>query len=281
MKFATVPTFLVCPPTHYGVDYIINPWMRPDEWAAHRTTWVAKAEAQWQALVVTLRTCGWGVAEIPGAPGLPDMVFAANHAFVLDGIALISHSATPERAGEEPLAADWFLAQGFDVRQSAIVQEGAGDILYDRWCDTIFVGGGEVDAPPFRSVPAAADLLHEIYGRRTLRLPMINPYFYHLDTCFCPLGKGRALYVPSAFGAEGTARLKEIYGAGLIAVDEGDAAHFACNAVVTEQEIVMPRVSAALTERLHGLGYITHQLELDAFILAGGASRCLTLRLTD
>jgi N-dimethylarginine dimethylaminohydrolase len=276
-----IPTYLVCPPTHYEVSYIINPWMRPDEWAAHRTTWQNKAEAQWQGLVTTMRGLGWNLMEIPGAAGLPDMVFAANHAFVLNECALISHFATPERAPEEPLAAGWFAAHGFDVRQTKTVQEGAGDILYDPAINTIFVGGGEKNELPFRSAPETVAEIEALYSVKTLQLPLVNPYFYHLDTCFCPLRNGWAMFAPSAFGETGLARIKNIYGDKLIAVEAEDAAHFACNAVVHGRDIVMPRISNELTLALHDLGFTTHQLELDAFIIAGGASRCLTLNLTD
>lgn len=275
------PTYLVCPPTHYEVSYVINPWMRPDEWAAHRTTWQNKAEAQWQSLVATMRKLNWGVMEIPGAKGLPDMVFAANHAFVLNNIALISHFATPERAPEEPLAASWFQAHGYDVRQTHAVQEGAGDILFDPAVSTIFIGGGEVDELPFRTSPAALDEVAALYQLPVIQLPLRNPYFYHLDTCFCPLLNGWAMYTPSAFGDTAISRLRKVYGDKLIAVEAEDADHFACNAVVHGTDIVMPHVSDALTAQLHDLGFTTHQLELDAFILAGGASRCLTLKLTD
>lgn len=279
-RFKT-PTYLVCPPTHYEVSYVINPWMRPDEWAAHRTTWQTKAEAQWQNLFNALQRLGWGVEEIPGAAGLPDMVFAANHAFVLDNIALISHFATPERAPEEPLAADWCRAKGFDVRQTNIVQEGAGDILFDAFYNTIFIGGGEKNELPFRSAPETVGLVKEIYGRNALQLPLKNPYYYHLDTCFCPLLNGWAMYAPSAFSDDTVAKMRTVYGNKLIAVEEEDAKHFACNAVVHSNNIVMPLVGEELTRKLEELGFTTHQLELDAFILAGGASRCLTLKLTD
>lgn len=275
------PTYLVCPPTHYEVSYIINPWMRPDEWAAHRTTWQDKAAAQWQRLTQTMHGLGWGVQEIAAANGLPDMVFAANHAFVLDGVALVSHFATPERAPEEPLAAAWLSAHGFDVRQTLTVQEGAGDILFDPAKDTIYVGGGAVEELPFRTQRAIMPELEAMYHRKVVQLPLINPYFYHLDTCFCPLLDGGAMVTPSAFSADTLSLLRGIYGDRLVLVDEDDAKHFACNAVVHGRDIVMPRVGPKLTAALHGMGFVTHQLELDAFILAGGASRCLTLKLTD
>ena len=277
----STPTYLVCPPTFYEVSYVINPWMRPDEWAAHRTTWQAKAEAQWQSLVATMQRIGWNLLEIQGAQGLPDMVFAANHAFVLNDIALISHFATPERAPEEPLAASWFQAHGFDVKQTQIVQEGAGDILFDAAQKMIFVGGGEKNELPFRSAPETVGEVEKLYGLPAVQLPLTNPYYYHLDTCFCPLNNGWAMYAPSAFGDTAIGRMKKIYGDKLIAVEDEDARHFACNAVVHGTNIVIPRISNGLTLALHNLGFVTHQLELDAFILAGGASRCLTLKLTD
>ena len=277
------PEFLLCPPDHYGVNYVINPHMQPAEWHRDPAAHKAEAVAQWRALHATMQGLGWRTQTIAPTAGLPDMVFAANLAFVLDDLALIAKFATEERAAEAPLAASWFGAQGYAVHQSSVVQEGAGDILYDRAVDTIFVGGGDRGAPyDFRrSEPATVALVADLYGRRTVHLPLVNPYFYHLDTCFCPLGEGHALYAPAAFDETGTRQLRGTYGDRLIPVTDDDAMYFACNAVVVGRDIAMPRVSRPLTERLHGLGYRTHQHDLGGFIMAGGASRCLTLRLDD
>ena len=36
-----------------------------------------------------------------------------------------------------------------------------------------------------------------------LPLELVNPRFYHLDTCFCPLAPGVAIYYPEAFDPYG------------------------------------------------------------------------------
>lgn len=275
------PVHLVCPPSHYEVAYVINPWMRPEAWAEQRAEWQAKAHAQWDGLVAALKSFDWDVEEMQPVAHLPDMVFATDYAFILDNVALVAHFATAERAPEEALAAAWFSAHGYEVRRTTTRFEGGGDAVYDDWCRTIFVGGGEIDALPFRSEGRITHELEAIYGRRSVQLPLINPFFYHLDTCFCPLWDGHALYVPSALSEGAIATLKEIYGEKLVAVSEEDGARFACNAVVHGKQIVMPKVSDQLTQLLHGWGFETRQLEMEAFILAGGASRCLTLKLTD
>jgi len=188
---------------------------------------------------------------------------------------MVMRSCTEERAGEVPHITRWFDANGFEAIQPKYVFEGAGDCLYDPYTDIIWLGYG------FRSSALMKDELERIYGKRTIPLALKNPYYYHVDTCFCPLMNGWAMLTRSAFTKDALEAIEGIYGDKIIYVDDEDAKHFACNAVVNKNDIVMPRVSDALAAKLGELGITTHQLELDSYILAGGASRCLTLRLTD
>ena len=47
-------------------------------------------------------------------------------------------------------------------------------------------------------------------GCRVIPLELIDPYYYHLDTCFCPLAPGEAIYFPGAFDDYGRRVLQEL-----------------------------------------------------------------------
>ena len=106
--------YLMCRPEHFDVVYVINPWMDP-EVAVDRT----RALAQWDALRAAYEAAGHRVDVIESGAGLPDMVFAANSALVIDDTALLARFRFAERKGEERLYARWFRDHGFKVRRAA------------------------------------------------------------------------------------------------------------------------------------------------------------------
>ena len=72
---------------------------------------------------------------------------------------------------------------------------------------------------------------------RCLPVELVNPRFYHLDTCFCPLAPGVALFHPAAFDAYGRRVLASHVGT-LIEVPNADAARFGCNAVAVGKTVI-------------------------------------------
>ena len=97
------PSFLMCPPLHYAVSYSINPWMNPESWKSGGSALHEEAEQQWFALHDTLLALGAAIEFVDPEPNLPDLVFTANAAIVLDGKALLARFRYPERQGEEPI----------------------------------------------------------------------------------------------------------------------------------------------------------------------------------
>ncbi len=128
-------------------------------------------------------------------------------------------------AKESPVNDEWFAAHGFAVEHfpEGQYQEGAGDALF---CGDILFAGYR-----FRSDVYGHTWLGEQIGRRVLPLELVNPRFYHLDTCFCPLAPGEALWHPEAFDSYGR-KVIETHIPKLIRVVEADAFRFGCNAVV-------------------------------------------------
>src|SRR4051794_20627467 len=94
------PFFLMTDPEAFEVSYRINPWMRPDAW---RPGQAAAAKAASAALRAALTAAGAHVETIGAVRGLPDLVFPANAAVVLDGKVLLAAFRHLERQGEEPV----------------------------------------------------------------------------------------------------------------------------------------------------------------------------------
>ncbi|MCR6702725.1 MAG: hypothetical protein NVV68_16955 [Dokdonella sp.] len=99
------PRLLLCPPTHFGVDYVINPWMAGQVGRVD----AARAQAQWEALRERLASCATVQTVAPGA-GLPDMPFTANAGLVHGDRFVPSRFRHAERRGEEALFSAWFAA---------------------------------------------------------------------------------------------------------------------------------------------------------------------------
>lgn len=264
---------MMCAPDDFDVRYVINPWMEHQIGKATRS----QARAQWEDLRRLLAVA----AEIelaPAAAGLPDMVFTANAGFVLGDTAVVSRFSAEERRAEEPLFEAFLAAQGFRLAPwpEEIAFEGAGDALLDRAQKVIWCGYG------MRSDPRAPAMLERIFARRTIGLRLVDPRFYHLDTCFCPLAGGFLLYYPPAFDAASRDAIEALTPPERrIVIGEEDATRFACNAIDLDDRVLMNDASDALQARLAAAGFTPVTTPLAEFMKAGGSAKCLTLKLVE
>jgi N-dimethylarginine dimethylaminohydrolase len=271
--------FLICKPVYYGIDYEINPWMKDQIGTVNR----GFAMEQWQALVACLNSiANVTTTEIDQASFLPDMVFTANAGLVVGDFFYMSNFKHFERVPESYLFASYFASLGYALitLPRKIHFEGAGDALFDI-SDRLWMGYG------FRTDYEAARFLGSHLEGYTLRL--VDPRFYHLDTCFCPLSNGRYrrdfLYYPGAFDdislglIRGQKTFDFEFETNLIEVSEEDANNFACNAINVNENIILNRASDTLKETLEKLGYNVIETPLTEFIKAGGSAKCLTLKL--
>jgi N-dimethylarginine dimethylaminohydrolase len=261
------PTILMCPPDYYGIEYEINPWM-----SRSRQSDPAESRRQWKALESLLESLGAEIRLMQPLKGLPDLVFTANAGLILRNKVFLARFRYPARQSETPVDEAWFRAAGFETvtlpgRWSF---EGAGDALFCG--DTLF--GGYI----IRSDAGAIQWLASELGCRAIPLQLVDQYYYHLDTCFCPLSPTEAIYYPAAFDEYAQKVLKQHVPV-LIEVPSEEAARFACNAVVIHRQVVLntgcPQLEAALRQH----GFVPHSTELGEFIKAGGSAKCLTLRL--
>jgi N-dimethylarginine dimethylaminohydrolase len=261
------PRILMCPPDYYGIEYEINPWM-----SRSRGAQAERAHQQWRALYDAL--CGLGVTVELMKPqkGLPDLVFTANAGLLFKSRFFSSRFRHYVRARETPFFDAWFAEHGFLVEHLPDDQyfEGAGDALF---CGSILFAGYRI-----RSDVGGHQYLGKILERLVLPLELVDARFYHLDTCFCPLAPGEAIYFPKAFDGYGV-RVLQTHIPRLIEVDDAEAVRFACNAVVAGKTVITNTGCPRLGARLREWGYEPIEIELDEFIKAGGSAKCLTLRL--
>jgi N-dimethylarginine dimethylaminohydrolase len=266
------PRILMCPPDYYGIEYEINPWMRMDASADPLL-----ARRQWENLVAILRELGATIERMEAKPGLPDMVFTANAGIVHQNRFIPSRFRHPQRQGESPWFEAWFRGQGLEVvdlyaraNLNGSAFEGAGDALF---CGETLVAGylNRSDIQIHRHLAA-------LLACRVVSVELVDPYFYHLDTCFCPLAAGRAIYFPAAFDSYAQRALSECVG-DLVTVDEADARRFGCNAVVVGESVVIHAGCDRLGAQLRELGFDVHATDLSEYLKSGGSAKCLTLRL--
>ena len=269
---ATRHTLLMCRPTLYDVNYVINPWMSGNLGKSNR----ARAMQQWQALYDALSGLA-NVVLIEPVAGSPDMVFTANAGLERDGQVVISSFFYRERQGEEQHFRRWFVDAGYKIvnlgRETPF--EGEGDALFAADGSRLWVGYGT------RTVKSSHAALRAVWNVEVASLHLIDPRFYHLDTCFAPLEDGSLLYYPAAFDAASLALIETFYPQDRrIAVTAADAKRFACNAVNIDNTIVMNRISPELESTLAARGFDVVQVQLDEFLKAGGAAKCLVMKLT-
>lgn len=262
-------TFLMCPPDYYGIEYEINPWMD-----RRRPADSSRAMCQWQALY-DLLTAGLGaqVDLLTPVKGLPDLVFTANAGLVAGGKFIRSNFRFPERQKEVPVTEAWFRERGYPIiplPESACF-EGEGDAL--RLGSALFAGYR------MRSDIQSHQKIGEVLGCEVLSLELVDPRFYHLDTCFCPLDGRSGLYYPPAFDAYGLKVITESVPRA-VAVEAQDALRFGCNAVVIEKHVILQAGCVDLTRELDRRGFTVHELDLSEFHKAGGSAKCLVLRLS-
>ena len=263
----------MCPPEYFTVAYIINPWMHGNL----RLVDNVLAKQQWRALydILTDRAV---VRLVLPQPGSPDMVFTANAGLVKGRHFVVSRFRYPERQYEEPYFADWFMDRGYEVSLMPrdVPFEGAGDALFDRGDDTLWMAHGH------RSISAAREVLHERLGLDVETLHLTDTRFYHLDTCFCPLDGGYLMYFPPAFDAESQAVIEQrVPAKRRIAIGEEDALAFACNAVNIDSTVIVNRATSGFVKALAAHGFGVLQTPLSEFMKAGGSAKCLTLRLDE
>ncbi|GHA62073.1 dimethylargininase [Streptomyces olivaceoviridis] len=267
-RTATRRRLLMCRPRHYDVTYSINPWMNPG-----RDTDTMLAVRQWEQLRDLYLELGHSVEEIKPVEGLPDMVFAANGATVVDGRVFGARFRHAERTAEGPAYLRWFEERGYqDVLWPEHINEGEGDLLT--------VGRRILAGTGFRTDIRAHAEAQEFFGLPVTSLTLVNPRHYHLDTALAVLSDDEIMYYPDAFTPGSQAVLRALFPQAVIATAE-DAAVFGLNAFSDGRHVLLPTAAKGLQAQLRARGFEPIGVELTELLKAGGSVKCCTLELRD
>lgn len=261
--------YLMCRPDFYEVTYEINPWMD-----VTRPTDTAVAVAQWAELYRTYLEWGHTVELIDPIPGLPDMVYAANGAMVVDGLVYSAKFRYPERAAEGPAYQKWFADRGYVTHTAAETNEGEGDILMAG--DVILGGSG------FRTDPAAHRELADLTGHEVITLELVDPRWYHLDTALTALNgtpdQPLIAYFPGAFSPASQDVLRERFPDAIIAT-ERDALVLGLNSVSDGYHVVHSPAATDFPAQLREHGFEPHAVDTSELLKGGGGAKCCTLEI--
>lgn len=267
------PTYLMCPPQWFDVDYVINPWMAGN---LHRPS-RDRAFMQWRLLFDELRRYA-DLRVLPAERGCPDMTFLGHTGLVQHGIAAVSSFAHSQRQAEEGHLRRWLEETGFLLWDTPreITFEGGGDAIFDETGQTLWAAHGN------RTCESSHQHLAAAWHVPVQSLHLIDPRFYHLDTCFAPLQGGFVLYYPEAFDGPSQARIEAAYAPEYrLIVTEAEAIQFACNVLAVGRNIFMGDVQGSVAERLGAAGFRVHSCPMSEFRCGGGSVGSLALRLSD
>jgi N-dimethylarginine dimethylaminohydrolase len=255
------------PPVHFDVCYSINPWMEPE-----KPTDGGLALVQWERLINLFRGLGHQVEQIHPVPGLPDMVFAANGATMIDGKVLSARFRYPQRVDEAEAYVSWFRERGYPVHEAEHINEGEGDYLVTG--SRVLAGTG------FRTDPLSHQEAARFFGRPVQSLTLVDPRFYHLDTALAVLDRDEIMYYPPAFSAASQAVLRELYPDAILATD-ADAEVFGLNAVSDGRHVLLASQASNLIDELWARGFVPIGVDLSELLKSGGSAKCCTLELRE
>jgi N-dimethylarginine dimethylaminohydrolase len=265
---------LLCPPRYFDVVDQKNPYM-----SGKAPVDTDKANAQWQALCAALEESGYEIVTIDPAPGLEDMVFAANQAFVghKEGVGRFvvpSRMVYPSRQREVAFFSDWYRQRGYriiDVDFGDDYFEGHGDFLWHPDGSRIYGGYG------FRTTSRAVDKFTAAMSKMEILvvpLRLVDPYCYHLDTCLCPLNDEAALIYPDAFSADALKALSK-YWKRIHELTADEAHKFIGNGIVANGRYITACRTAHLDAILRHEGLTPVVVDTSEFEKAGGSVFCM------
>jgi N-dimethylarginine dimethylaminohydrolase len=260
----------MCPPAYFTVTYVINPWMD-----ATSPVDADLAGKQWERLRETLAELGHRVHVLTPQAGLPDMVYAANGAFSVDGTVYGARFRYPQRAAEAAAHQAFYATQDEPAWRYVApteINEGEGDFTYLPRPGLILAGYG------FRTEPAAHAEAQEVLGRPVISLRLVDPRFYHLDMALAPLDDTTIAYYPGAFSASSRAVLRQLFPNAVLAT-ESDALAFGLNLVSDGRNVVLSGEAAAFADRLAAAGYVPRLVELTELKKGGGSVKCCVAEL--
>lgn len=268
---------LMVTPEHFTVEYVINPHMEGHVGNVDRE----KARREWNEVREAFVKSGVEVHDIKGEAGLPDMVFCANQSLPYVSPTggkevMMSIMHADQRKNEVSFIEEWYRNNDYKIHhldKSKITDfEGMGDAIWHTGKRLIWGGYG------FRSSLEAYRKINETFDVPVIGLELLNPDFYHLDTCFCMLNSDTALIYPAAFTSDGLALIRKLIPNSIEANQYEAEELFACNATCPNgKDVVIQAGCTDVNAKLKAAGFIVHEVSTEEYLKSGGSVFCMKM----
>lgn len=263
-------------PTHFEIEYVINPHMSENVGSVNTEV----AFQQWKAIRATYTALDLEPVVMNGQSGFPDMVFCANQTLPFyeptsdtRGVVL-SRMHSEHRQGEVPYYKMFFEREGYVVKHLPedleADFEGMGDALWHPGRRLLWGGYG------YRTSPEAYEAISDLLDVPVVLVRLVDPDYYHLDTCLCPLDSEHVLAAPEAFDETGWTLVNSLFDT-VIEVPDHEARHqLACNAHCPDgTHVLLQEGCVQTTDRLRSNGFVPIELDTSEFLKAGGSVFCM------
>lgn len=275
-----VDRLLLAAPDDFDVHYSINPLTD----SVHRVD-RDKARGQWSHLRDILVESGAEVSVLPSAgPRYPDYVFAANHAFVVNRLAILSRFRVPERRGEEEVTARWLEEHGYTIHRLPAVEglyfEGEAECIWSHDGRYLWIGYGVGRTTRAGAEAVRAILRNELGDAVDIQLLHLqDKRMYHMDLCLRPLPNGQCLWRAGAFSPSARETLRRAFGSSAL-LDVPDQWTYLCNSSILGSTLLTPRLEPAARAWLRRkIRMRIRECNVSEIEKAGGALRCMILPL--
>lgn len=267
---------LMCKPEFFDVTYVGNEFMKNNEGNVDHE----KAMNQWEELKKVYEELGFKVDLIEPVKDLVDMVFTANQSLPFIDKAgnrkvILSKMKNEQRKKEVLYFEEFYKNRNYEIIKlphEVEYFESEGDCVIDYERNILFGGYG------YRTDEKVYDIVAECVNYKTVKLKLINPILYHLDTCLSVLNSETAVIAESAFDEESLNILKSYFPDYIKADEDENLKYFICNCHSPDgKNVIVQKGSSIFKEAIIKSGFNLIEVETTEFMKSGGSVFCMKL----
>jgi arginine dihydrolase len=267
---------LMCEPKFFDVTYSGNEFMKSNINKVNKDV----ASQQWKDLKKLYENLGFEIELIEPVRGLTDMVFTANQSFPFidadkNKTVILSKMKNEQRKKEVEYFKNYFEGKNYSVvslPDEINYFESMGDAIIDYQRNIIFGGYG------FRTEEKIYDIFVNYTNFKVIKLHLVNPILYHLDTCFSILNQSTVVISESAFDQEGISKIKSNFENIIFADEEENLKYFVCNCHCPDgKNVIVQKGSTKFSEDIKKSGFSLIEVETGEFMKSGGSVFCMKL----